>query len=111
MRYTIFEILFRNRDKAERPVEFPQMALSAKFDRDVRESFMRKFYRLFHQALAELVAAIIRRHDNAPDFHRFASLFRWQNSQARCKFLAIENAQVKCLEILAVDLRIRAFLL
>lgn len=106
----VFEIFVGNRLEAERAIEFLQMALSAKLDRRTRKTGLRKFDGLFHQTLAELVAPVIRRHDDASDLHRLAILFRRQNPQRRCKLFPVENAQVKCLEILAVNLRIGTFL-
>ncbi len=110
MRNTIFKIFARNRNKAERSIKFLQVALSAKFQGRARKPGLSKSDGFRHKPLAKLVATIGGGDHDPPDFYGFLS-FRRQHTQCRGKRVAVQNAQVKGADILAVDFGIGACLL
>ena len=111
MRNAVFQIFRRTGLEAEGGVECLQMALSRQGNGAGGETFLAERDRLAHHRIAKPLAAVRWRHHDPADLGR-ASGFCGRKDPGGCQqIIVLHQPQMQGMLVLAVDLRIGAFLL
>lgn len=106
----IFEILLGHRLEAQGSVKWLKVALRRQGDRFARITSLAFRHCFPHQGIAQTLATVIRRYDDAADA-RMVITFGPPETSARQEVISVEQAQVTAIRVMAVEFGVGAVLL